>query len=269
MGVEPQQIAAGHGVLGRVLCGVDGSPAGREAVRQGVRLRTPDGRLLLASVANSAAAPHADVAVALEERAAAALQQAAREADADCESHFLVGDPVACLLAAARDYGATLVAVGSHGTSRLGGILAGSVATAMLHRAACSVLVARPPRDSRRFPERIAVGYDGSAAAVAALTVALELGARLDAPVVAVVASGAAPDFEVAGVTPSKVHVDERQPVDALLDAATSCDLLILGARGLRGLRALGSVSERVAHAAPTSVLVVRPAAETIQGRVA
>jgi nucleotide-binding universal stress UspA family protein len=170
-------------------------------------------------------------------------------------------------LAAARDYCATLVAVGSHGTSRLGGILAGSVATAMLHRAACSVLVARPPRDSRRFPARIAVGYDGSAASSAALSVALELGAGRDAPVVAVTANGAAPDFQVAGDTPTKVHVDEREPIDALLDAATSCDLLSLGARGLRGLRALGSVGERVAHRAPASVLVVRPTEDTIQGR--
>jgi nucleotide-binding universal stress UspA family protein len=150
VGVEPQQIAPGSGVLRRVLCGVDGSPAGEEAVRQGVRLRAPDGRLLLASVATPAAAAHAEAAVALEVHAAAALREAAREAGADCESHLLVGESVVCLLAAARDYGATLVAVGSHGTSRLGGILAGSVATAMLHRAACSVLVARPPGDSRR-----------------------------------------------------------------------------------------------------------------------
>jgi len=111
------------------------------------------------------------------------------------------------------------------------------------------------------------VGYDGSAASSAALGVALELGARLDAPVVAVRANGAAPDLQVAGDTPTKVHVDEREPIEALLDAATSFDLLILGARGLRGLRALGSVSERVAHRAPTSVLVVRPTEDTIQGR--
>ena len=35
-------------------------------------------------------------------------------------------------------------------------------------------------------------------------------------------------------------------------------DLLILGSRGLRGLRSLGSVSERVAHGSDASVLVVR-----------
>lgn len=34
--------------------------------------------------------------------------------------------------------------------------------------------------------------------------------------------------------------------------------LIVLGSRGLHGIRALGSVSERVAHRAPCSVLVVR-----------
>jgi nucleotide-binding universal stress UspA family protein len=35
--------------------------------------------------------------------------------------------------------------------------------------------------------------------------------------------------------------------------------LVVLGSRGLTGVRALASVSERVAHHAPCSVLVVRP----------
>ncbi len=40
--------------------------------------------------------------------------------------------------------------------------------------------------------------------------------------------------------------------------AATPADLLVVGSRGLSGVLALGSVSERVAHEAATSVLVVR-----------
>jgi nucleotide-binding universal stress UspA family protein len=34
--------------------------------------------------------------------------------------------------------------------------------------------------------------------------------------------------------------------------------LLVMGSRGLGGVRALGSVSERVSHEAPCSVLVAR-----------
>jgi len=152
MGVDPQNGATAQDVLRRVLCGVDGSTAGEEAVRQGVRLRAPDGRLLLLAVATPAAAAHVEAAVALEQRAADALRQAERDAGTDCESHLLVGEPVACLLAAAREHRTSLIAVGTNGTSRLGGILAGSVATAMLHRAPCSVLIARPRRVAGRFP---------------------------------------------------------------------------------------------------------------------
>jgi Universal stress protein family len=49
---------------------------------------------------------------------------------------------------------------------------------------------------------------------------------------------------------------DERDPVDAFSDVAA--DLLVLGSRGLRGVHALGSVSERAAHRAGCSVLVIR-----------
>jgi nucleotide-binding universal stress UspA family protein len=49
---------------------------------------------------------------------------------------------------------------------------------------------------------------------------------------------------------------DGRAPVEALTSLGP--DLLVVGNRGLQGLRSLGSVSERVAHEAACSVLVVR-----------
>jgi nucleotide-binding universal stress UspA family protein len=57
------------------------------------------------------------------------------------------------------------------------------------------------------------------------------------------------------------VERDPRPPLEALLAAARDADLVIVGSRGLRGLRALGSVSERLGHRAPCSVLVVKPSA--------
>jgi nucleotide-binding universal stress UspA family protein len=57
--------------------------------------------------------------------------------------------------------------------------------------------------------------------------------------------------------TPFGEEIDER-PVDALQKASADVDLLIVGSRGLHGARALGSVSERIAHRAGCSVLVVR-----------
>ena len=55
---------------------------------------------------------------------------------------------------------------------------------------------------------------------------------------------------------------DERKPVDALVEASKASDLVIVGSRGLHGLESLGSVSERVAHQASCSVLVVREGSE-------
>ena len=50
---------------------------------------------------------------------------------------------------------------------------------------------------------------------------------------------------------------DAAQPVPALVERSREADLVVVGSRGLHGLRALGSVSERVAHRADCSVLVV------------
>jgi nucleotide-binding universal stress UspA family protein len=47
-------------------------------------------------------------------------------------------------------------------------------------------------------------------------------------------------------------------PVAALVQASAEADLLVVGSRGLHGVAALGSVSERVGHLALSSVLVVR-----------
>ena len=51
---------------------------------------------------------------------------------------------------------------------------------------------------------------------------------------------------------PSPVRFEAGSPVDVLSNA--SADLIVIGSRGLRGLRSLGSVSERVANQAGCSV---------------
>jgi nucleotide-binding universal stress UspA family protein len=50
----------------------------------------------------------------------------------------------------------------------------------------------------------------------------------------------------------------QDEPVAALVAAAARAGLLDVGSRGLHGLKALGSVSERVAHQAGSSVLIER-----------
>lgn len=49
-----------------------------------------------------------------------------------------------------------------------------------------------------------------------------------------------------------------ESPVDALVHAAKTADLVVVGSRGLHGMRALGSVSERVAFESLHSALVAR-----------
>jgi nucleotide-binding universal stress UspA family protein len=50
---------------------------------------------------------------------------------------------------------------------------------------------------------------------------------------------------------------EEAQPAALLVERSRHADLVVLGSRGLHGIRALGSVSERVAHHGLCSVLVV------------
>ena len=53
---------------------------------------------------------------------------------------------------------------------------------------------------------------------------------------------------------------DPAHPVAALVERSRTVDLIVVGSRGVHGVRSLGSVSERVAHQAHCSVLVVHEA---------
>lgn len=277
-------------IFDRVVCGVDGSPAGLEALRQAKRLLAPEGSLLAATVCDPSIAVVAgwDADVMrdkLRREAADAKAEAERELEslAGASACLLEGSPAQRLLELLRDEQATLVAVGSHGRSRAAGIILGGVATTLLHEAPCPVLLARPADDPGAFPRSVVVGVDGSRQSLAAAEVARELAERLGCPVRAVAATGGKPvDIEGlakvrslesallaaagtrAGIQPT-AHVptldwSNRPPLEALVTASAEADLIVVGSRGLHGIAALGSVSERVSHRARCSVLVVRPA---------
>jgi nucleotide-binding universal stress UspA family protein len=59
-----------------------------------------------------------------------------------------------------------------------------------------------------------------------------------------------------------ETHAREGDPAEVIIDVAQDqgADLIIVGARGLSGLQRflLGSVSSKLSHHAPTSVMVVR-----------
>jgi nucleotide-binding universal stress UspA family protein len=83
----------------------------------------------------------------------------------------------------------TLVVVGSHGQGRIRGIVLGSTATELVHKAPCPVLVARTA--GADFPRRIVVGVDGSPESAAAYAVARHLTERFSAELRPVVARAA------------------------------------------------------------------------------
>jgi nucleotide-binding universal stress UspA family protein len=262
-------------LFARIVCGVDGTPASTEAVHRAAELADTVSRLLLVSVIDEASAaaatsPGAGVVmpapvVELEEGALdeAAADVRTRAPRLTVETKVLEGPVLPTLLDALRDNDATLAVVGRHGHSRLAGKILGSAMTALLHDAPSSVLVAGAVDEGVRFPRTIAVGYDGSEQADAAARAAADVAHRTEASVEAVCARHgkevpvdelqAKLTVAAPGVTLSVVDED---PVDALLSAGA--DLIVVGHRGLHGLKSLGSVSERVAHKSNASVLVVR-----------
>jgi len=244
-------------MFARVVCGIDGSAESLEALRQADVVLEEGGRLVLVAVVDLSDTVHfqiAPTAIHAARRALAKaeeLDRAAVEAleharslvrrATDVESIEVAGPPATCLLEAVADEAAGLVVVGTHGRGRMTGIALGSVATRVLHRAPCSVLVARRPPHGDWAPRTIVVGADGSPEADAALRSARELAARL-------------------GATVEALTIETGRVAHGLVEAAADAELLVVGSRGSHGARSLGSVSERVAHEAHCSVLVVRGA---------
>jgi nucleotide-binding universal stress UspA family protein len=259
----------------RILCGIDSSPQSMEAVSQAFRIRAEGGKVWGASAWDPRLAMHAgihapSVRVELRAESVAALTKA-HEAFPDLALVLLRGSSIPALLSAAADEGVDLISVGSHGGPRLTGIALGSVATGMVHHAPCSVLVARRP-DGGEFPGLIVHAADGSIDSLDAARAVGEIAARQGSKVVSLnvsddptngmrLAEEAAAQVELAGAD-ADFDALRGSPHRGIGDFASSvqASLVVVGSRGMTGLKALGSVSERVAHLSPCSVLVVRRA---------
>jgi nucleotide-binding universal stress UspA family protein len=175
----------------------------------------------------------------------------------------------AALLREAPDH--DLLVVGSHPVTRFGGIALGDVAATLAHRCKAPLLIAAPADSVAAFPKRIAVAIDGAGEPGRPLEVAIAIARAHDADLQVVHVpdgDGPAERHELALASARIVARMGTEPVvqtpkgpaaDGIVRAARSsgASLLVLGHRGLKGLRALGSVSERVVQAAPCSVLLV------------
>jgi nucleotide-binding universal stress UspA family protein len=263
--------------LETVVCGVDGSEESTEAIRQAFEIGIPDGKYWAVDVwdpypayRTGALAPL--VLERMHEGAKSDLR-GATEAFPALEPMLVKGRDVPALLAAISNLEADLIALGSHGKSRAAGVVFGSVASAMTRHAPCSVLIARPS-PAEGFPGTILHANDGSSESLEAARLAAQLAARHDSTLVTLhvsegggegVAQQAATIIEESGREPV-MQVEQGSPHRRIVEAANEgrAGLIVIGSRGRTGLAALGSVSERVSHRAPCSVLIVRRPAHPV-----
>jgi nucleotide-binding universal stress UspA family protein len=270
-------------ILGDVVCGVNGSRGSYEAVRQAAGLAGPDARLTLVAVtAVRGAGPQrtASIAPARARRALLYARQLAVDAGVkDVTVEIDDGYPVVeTLLDDARGHG--LLAIGAPLMPRVAHLLVGGTATRAAHLLPTSLLVVRRAPTGVRFAERIIVATDGSSASNGLVDFASELALERDASLMLVHAFRGDPPDELATIDSQaerairilgarvSLRVDPDRPLDLILATTVRerCSLVVVASRRLSGLRALGSVSERLVHEAPCSILVVRP--EDLRGGV-
>ncbi|RSN04807.1 universal stress protein UspA [Nonomuraea sp. WAC 01424] len=228
------------------------------------------------------------------EHCARALEAAAERAreragDVKVTTELLTGNVVEELIRESAT--ADSVVLGSRGLGGFAGMVVGSVSVGVAGHAAGPVVVVRTAATAGHAT--VVVGYDGSDDARAAMEYAVEQarsrGARLH-----VVSAWQVPVFSPYAVAynslieeavrqareaahecvvpwraanPDLVITDEQpcaHPVSALIQAAGSADLVVVGSRGRGGFAAavLGSVSQGVLHHVTCPVAVVRPRTE-------
>jgi nucleotide-binding universal stress UspA family protein len=256
-----------------ILCAVDGSRASEAAVRRAVALAAPDaGLAFLAVVWREGAGPTERAALSVA-RAGEALDDAvgiAAASNVPCERVLEhAPDTVAAILR--RAAGHALLVLGAPPSTRAGGILTGSVATAIVHQARGPVLLVRDTGNAETFPRRIVVASDGSRESQRAVRAAADIASARQADVTLVSVDGSETTPQIRDQVSFLRERLGREPHVATLgghphDAVAAladeigADLLVVGSRGLHGARALASTSERLAHEASMSVLIARPA---------
>ena len=197
-------------------------------------------------------------------------------------------------LLADRAVGARMLVLGSYGEGAGSGMLAGTLAQALLHRVRCPVAVVRgsTPQVPPPTGGPVVVGVDGSPAGRAALTFAAGLAGSWAAPLIAVYAwtdvvvgarggvrrteapatlaaeAGALLEAELDAVAGSHPELSVQRevvggtPVRALLAHADSARVLVVGHRGDTAAGMLnGSTSLTLVEFASCPVVVISPAA--------
>lgn len=280
----------------RIVLGTDGSSHAKDAATFLGRLTLPAGTevqvvCVVDPFVESVVGPgFAERAQALVEETAAAVRGYGVEVSAALRQ----GDADHQLLAAAEEFHADLLVVGSRGLTGLEEFVLGSVARSVVHHAHCPVLVARPIRHELRS---VVLAHDGSKHADHAVEFAasLPLPAQTEVSLVHVVRPPH-PLTDISGFGDYHLYEaleaaqeERREEGEAILRAAATrlgeagrrtttevlggdpafailntaaardADLIIAGARGSSLITRLviGSVTDRLLKKAPCSLLIV------------
>lgn len=275
MGTTELQATEGNqraAAFGHIVCGIDASRADAETVRQAALLSGTGGKLDVFCVVDATGYGATEQATIAAPRAEKAIEQARHNAaEVGVEAHTCIihGRSAWDSLAHAAE-GADLLVVGSPSGSRAGGIMLGSVATEACHRAELPVLVARQT-PGVEFPARILLASDGGPDSRHAAEMAASIAQAHGSEITLLTAGQTAAEQreELAGHAAAITFLTGREPVvvAAKLPAREAIEsharderpsLVVVGSTGKLGLKALGSVSEHVAHNVPSSVLIAR-----------
>lgn len=251
-----------------ILCAVDGSAGTEAAIEQAIAIADGDSQVVFAgswhrTEPGKGDAPSEQDAAYRSVKAAVAQ---AREAGVEASYQLFHAPRLSDALLKAHALH-DLVVIGAHPYARPTGIVLGETATRLVHRSAIPVLVARP----QTLESGVVVGTravpDDRRAMTAAAHVAARLGAELTVVHVASRDQHEPPELHAELANARALlgrqldfYREYGSPPRALVTAAAGdgAGLIVVGSRGRSGLPALSSVSERVAHLAPCSVLVMR-----------
>lgn len=277
----------------RLLVGLDGRDGGNDAFELARVLSLGGGAEIVAVTVLRGGPLPMEYALLSEEEALEAepIFERARAVGGDIAFEARAyggGSPAGILTSHAEREGFDAIVVGSPHRGSIGRVLIGSVANSLLNGAPCEVFVAPKgyAAEEHLALRTIAVAYDGTPEAKAALRRAEALAQRSNAtikvltvmqqPVVAAVPGAAGTGYAPSPLDPDKVIDEAIHSIDTRLGAEgqrldgstereilaacqSSVDLLVTGSRGYGPMTRvlLGSVSRKLAGNAPCPVLVV------------
>jgi len=278
---EPEEggTAPGEGAAFEdVLCAIDGTPESLAAVEQAAVLAGPNGHLtLLAVTSYKSSGAYRSPAIG-PTRAKRMLDSAVRIAEEAEVPATVEVDPATPPSQVVLDWadGRDLLAMGAPATSWFGGMFTGGVAVTAEGSFTTPLLLARSMLTEHDSARRILVASDGLEGSDELVELAGRLARAQGASLILLHATGleSGPHrhhtrerieeqvrrlkLAVEGAS-DRLEAGSARNVIVETAGAIEASLVVMSSRRLHGLRAIGSVSRRVVHHGPCSVLLMPP----------